>query len=71
MRSKEKQRSMAQLTYDKYRYQLVSRKDLVKFRKTGTILVKKLFQYAEPLILNILNASLNLSSTFWHLPIDC
>ena len=58
---------------DKCRYQSASRKDLVKSHRTGAMLLKKLFQYAnkqlsaEPLVLNVLNASSNLSSMFMHL----
>ena len=58
---------------DKCRYQSASQKDLVKSRRTGAMLLKKLFQYAnkllsaERLVLNVLNASSNLSSMFMHL----
>ena len=73
MRSKEKQKSTAPQMDDKCRYQSASQKDLVKSRITGAMLLKKLFQYAnkllsaERLVLNVLNASPNLSSMFTHL----
>ena len=58
---------------DKCRYQSASRKDLVKSHRTGAMLLKKLFQYAnkllsaEPLVLNVLSASSNFSIMFMHL----
>ena len=65
MQSKEKQRSIARITDDKCRYQSASQKDLIKSRRTGTMLLKKLLQLAnkllsaEPLALNVLNDSSN------------
>ena len=73
MRSKEKQRSIARLTDKKCRYPSTSPKDLVKSCRTGAMLLKKLFHYAnkllsvEPLVLDVLNSSSNLSSIFMHL----
>ena len=73
MRSKENQRSIARQRDHKCRYQSASRKDLVKSRRTGAMLLKKLFQYAnklpsaEPLVFNVLNSSSNLSSMFVQL----
>ena len=73
MWSKEKERSIAQLTDYKCRYQSASWKDLVTSRRTRTLLLYKLSQYAnkllsaEPPVLKVLNAYSNSSSAFIHL----